>query len=131
MKGKARALMSGYKSLLLAVALALAASGPALARNFGQVSLKANETQTVSIFGAGGYQRVRVCNDATSASAVKVTIRPRDPQVLQPGLCTEDSGDQIEFVNQGSGQALVEYNPAPGSGMGFGMFGNGFRVFGD
>ena len=33
------------------------------------------------------------------------------------------TGDQIEFVNQGSGQALVEYNPAPGAG-GFGMFGN-------
>lgn len=123
--------MYAYKPLVLVAALTLALSGTALARNFGQVTLKANETQTVSIFGAGGYQRVRVCNDATSNSNVKVTIRPRDPQVLQPGLCTEDSGDQIEFVNQGSGQALVEYNPAPGEGMGFGMFDNGFRTFGD
>lgn len=111
--------------------MTLAASSPALARNFGQVALKPGETQTVSIFGAGGYQRVRVCNDVQSVGAVKVTIRPRDPRVLQPGLCTEDSGDQIEFVNQGSGQAVVEYDPAPGSGMGFGMFGNGFRAFGD
>jgi hypothetical protein len=123
--------MSAGKHLVLVGAITLVMAGPALARNFGQVTLKGNETQTVSIFGFGGYQRVRVCNDATSASAVKVTIRPRDPQVLQPGLCTEDSGDQIEFVNQGSGQAVVDYNPAPGEGMGFGMFGNGFRVFGD
>ena len=118
-------------AFLLVLSVALATSGPALARNFGSVTLKAGETQTVSIFGFGGYQRVRVCNDLQSVGNVKVTIRPRDSHVLQPGLCTEDSGDQIEFINQGSGQALVEYNPAPGSGSGFGMFGNGFRVFGD
>ena len=119
------------RAFLLVLSVALAASGPALARNFGSVTLKAGETQTVSIFGFGGYQRVRVCNDLQSVSNVKVTIRPRDAQVLRPGLCTEDSGDQIEFINQGSGQALVQYNPAPGSGSGFGMFGNGFQVFGD
>ena len=123
--------MSGLKTLFVVASLTLAVSNPGLARNFGQVTLKSGETQTVSIFGAGGYQRVRVCNDTQSISAVKVTIRPRDPKVLQPGLCTEDSGDQIEFVNQGSGQAVVEYDPAPGSGTGFGMFGNGFRVFGN
>ncbi len=124
-------MLSELKVFLLILTVALAASGPALARNFGSVSLKPGETQTVSIFGFGGYQRVRVCNDVQSVSNVKVTIRPRDARVLQPGLCTEDSGDQIEFINQGSGQALVEYNAAPGSGSGFGMFGNGFRVFGD
>jgi hypothetical protein len=119
------------KAFLLVLSVVLAAAAPALARNFGSIALKAGETQTVSIFGFGGYQRVRVCNDLQSVGNVKVTIRPRDSHVLQPGLCTEDSGDQIEFINQGSGQALVEYNPAPGSGSGFGMFGNGFRVFGD
>jgi hypothetical protein len=122
------------KVLLVASALTLVLASPALAgNNFGQVALKAGEAQTVSIFGFGGYQRVRVCNDATSVSNVKVTIRPRDPQVLRPGLCTEDAGDQIEFVNQGGGHALVSYNPAPGGGYGsgFGMFGNNFRVFGN
>ena len=122
------------KALLVASALTLVLASPALAgNNFGQVALKAGETQTVSIFGFGGYQSVRVCNDSTSVSNVKVTIRPRDPQVLQPGLCTQNTGDQIEFVNQGSGHALVSYNPAPGGGYGsgFGMFGNGFRVFGN
>jgi hypothetical protein len=126
--------MSGLKGFLLVLAMAFVASGPALAgNNFGQVALKAGETQAVSIFGFGGYQRVRVCNDATSVSNVKVTIRPRDPQVLQPGLCTENTGDQIEFVNQGGGRALVSYNPAPGGGYGsgFGMFGNNFRLFGN
>ena len=122
--------MTGLK-VLFAAALTLAVTSAAQARNFGQVSLKGGETQTVSIFGAGGYQRVRVCNDAQSVSNVKVTIRPRDPQLLQPGVCTEDSGDQIKFINQGTGQAVVYYNPAPGEGMGFGMFGNGFRIFGN
>jgi hypothetical protein len=115
--------MSGSKVFAVVMTLALAMASPASARNFGAITLKPGESQTVSIFGFGGYQRVRVCNDLQSVSAVKVTIRPRDARVLQPGLCTEDSGDQIEFVNQGSGQALVEYNPAPGAG-GFGMFGN-------
>jgi len=118
--------------LISSIAIALAVASPALVRNFGQVTLKGGEAQTVSIFGFGGYQSVRVCNDATSIANVKVTIRPRDPQLLQPGMCTENTGDQIEFVNQGSGQALVSYNPAPGNGYGngMGMFGNNFRVFG-
>jgi hypothetical protein len=119
------------KLLFVLAILAVALANPALARNFGQVTLKAGETQTVSIFGFGGYQSVRVCNDATSVANVKVTIRPRDPQLLQPGMCTQNTGDQIEFVNQGSGQALVSYNPAPGGGYGngMGMFGNNFRMF--
>ena len=117
----------GLSPLLLMAALASPAFS---ANNFGQVNLKAGETQTVSIFGFGGYQSVRVCNDATSSANVKVTIRPRDPQLLQPGMCTENTGDQIEFVNQGGGQALVSYNPAPGGGYGngMGMFGNNFRI---
>jgi len=103
------------------------------ANNFGQVTLNGGQTQTVSIFGFGGYQSVRVCNDATSIANVKVTIRPRDPQLLQPGMCTENTGDQIEFVNQGSGSALVNYYPAPGGGYGngMGMFGNNFRILGN
>ncbi len=119
------------KLLFVLAILAMALANPALARNFGQVTLKPGETQTVSIFGFGGYQSVRVCNDATSTANVKVTIRPRDPQLLQPGMCTQNTGDQIEFVNQGSGQALISYNPAPGGGYGngMGMFGNNFRMF--
>ena len=125
--------MTMHSSILMATVVAGAlAAGPALANNFGVVKLKGGETQTVSIFGFGGYQQVRVCNDATSLSNVKVTIRPRDPQLLQPGMCTENTGDQIEFANQGSGQAVVSYNPAPGGGYGkgMGMFGNNFRMFG-
>ena len=119
------------KLLFVLAILAMALANPALARNFGQVTLKPGETQTVSIFGFGGYQSVRVCNDATSTANVKVTIRPRDPQLLQPGMCTQNTGDQIEFVNQGSGPAMVSYNPAPGGGYGngMGMFGNNFRMF--
>src|SRR5690242_17413541 len=82
---------------LVAAVVGTLAAGPALGNNFGVVKLKGGETQTVSIFGFGGYQQVRVCNDATSISNVKVTIRPRDPQLLQPGMCTENTGDQIEF----------------------------------
>jgi len=120
------------KALLVASVAMFVPESPALAgNNFGQVTLKAGEARTVSIFGFGGYQSVRVCNDSTSVSSVKVTIRPRDPQILRPGLCTQSTGDQIEFVNQGSGHALVSYNPAPGGGYGsgFGMFGNNFRIF--
>lgn len=114
--------------LLVTAALASPAQS---ANNFGQLTLQGGETQTRSIFGFGGYQSVRVCNDATSTANVKVTIRPRDPQLLQPGMCTENTGDQIEFANQGSGPALMNYYPAPGGGYGngTGMFGNNFRVF--
>src|SRR5215813_5470154 len=95
---------SAMRALLGTLLLATALASPAVAaNNFGQVTLAGGQTQTVSIVGFGGYQSVRVCNDATSSANVKVTIRPRDPQLLQPGMCTENTGDQIEFVNQGSG----------------------------
>jgi hypothetical protein len=119
------------RSLLVPALAMMALASPALASNFGVVRLQGGETQTVSIFGPGGFSRVRVCNDATSVSNVKVTIRPRDPRLLQPGMCTVNTGDQIEFANQGSGQARVNFNPAPGAGYGSGrgMFGNNSRVF--
>ncbi len=110
------------KLILLAIVFALVLSGPGLAYSFGSVTLKPGEKRNVSIFGFGGYQRVRVCNDLQSASTVTVTIRPREPRVLQPGRCTEDSGDEIEFQNQETGEAMVSYYPV--SSGGFGMFGN-------
>ena len=58
--------MTARRKLLFVLAMGVALANPASRAILGQVTLKAGETQTVSIFGFGGYQSVRVCNDVTS-----------------------------------------------------------------
>ena len=49
--------------------------------------------------------------------AVSGAFYPAEPHALAALIHKYvPPGDQIEFVNQGSGQALVSYNPAPGGG---------------
>jgi hypothetical protein len=80
---------------------------PAVAEDFGIVTLKPDQTTTVQLTGSIGD--VRVCNDATSASTITATIQPRDPMVLRPGECDQNRGWAIELHNIGVELAKVVY----------------------
>ncbi len=106
-------------------------SGQAVGANFGTLTLKASEIQTVDI-GATG-RNMRVCNDFFSSGPVVVTIggnlppdrrdpeKPRRPVVvtiggnlphdLSPGVCAEDIGDRLTVQSHASGLATVEFRP--------------------
>ena len=114
--------MIRLNTAIVAVALLIATAGPAAAAQFGSVTLKPGESQKISLFGGSGYKRFRVCNNAESVSSVSVTIQPRDPRVLQPSLCTEDNGYELDLENQGSGPATITFYPV--SQGGFGMMGD-------
>ncbi len=102
-------------ALLLGLAAAACnAPAPAQTQNFGTATLKPGESRTIPIRGFHGYVPVRVCNDYNSQSNVSVTVRPRDPHLLMPGQCAEDTGDQIEMLNKGGGPAAVSWQPPPG-----------------
>ena len=103
-------------ALLAAALAALIAAGPASAQtqNFGSVVLQSGESRTIAIRGFHGYVPVRVCNDFDSKANVSVTVRPRDPHLLMPGQCAEDTGDQIQMLNKGGGAAAVTWKPPPG-----------------
>jgi hypothetical protein len=102
------------RTMLLA-ALAAAFARPASAQEFDRFTLGPGEARTVEI--GANYVDLRVCNDATSASAVLATIEPRQPELLQPGECTEDRGGGIEFRNRGNGPANVSYRRIFGTDM--------------
>ena len=93
----------------------LLAPAPAVAQNFGNVTLRPGETRKISIMGFQGYVPVRLCNDLTSNATITAIIHPRDPRNLTPGECTEDSGYEIEVTNRGTGQAMVVWQPPAGS----------------
>ena len=95
-----------------------ATAGAALAAGFGSVTLQPGESRTVPLTGFAGYQQVRVCNDADSIASVSAAIHPRDPRLLQPGLCTEDSGDALDLQNRGAGPATIVFKSLCGSADG-------------
>jgi hypothetical protein len=102
----------------VALILAIATTGPASAAGFGSVTLQSGESRDVPLTGFGGYQQVRVCNDAESISSVSVAIRPRDQHLLQPGLCTENSGDALDLQNRGAGPATIVFKSLCGAADG-------------
>jgi len=109
-------LLARLNAACCAIALgALVAAGSAGAQNFGNVTLKPGQTAKASIMGLHGYVQVRLCNDFTSTATIAATIHPRDTRTLAPGECTEDTGDGIEVTNRGPGQAMVIWQPPPGS----------------
>ena len=114
--------MPAMKAILMVSAILAASMDLCLAAQFGSIALKAGETQNISLFGAGGYRRIRVCNNAESTANVSVTIQPRDPRVLQPRLCTEDTGYELDLKNLGTGPATITFYPV--SQGGFGMMGD-------
>jgi hypothetical protein len=82
-------------------------SGQAIGANFGALTLKAGETQTVDI-GATS-RNMRVCNDFFSSGQIVVTVGGNIPHYLSPGVCAEDIGDRVTFQSQASGPATVEF----------------------
>ena len=82
-------------------------SSQAVAANFGSVTLKAGETQTVDI-GATGRD-MRVCNDFFSSGPIVVTIGGNVPHDLSPGLCAEDIGGRMMIQSHASGVATVDF----------------------
>ena len=104
-------------AILLTLSCAILA-GQASAASFGSLTLEPGESRNVPLSGFGGYQQVRVCNDAGSTADVSVAIRPRDPRLLQPGLCMENSGDQLELKNQGAGSATIVFKSLCGGADG-------------
>jgi hypothetical protein len=82
-------------------------SGQAIGADFGTLTLKAGETQTVDI-GATGRD-MRVCNDFFSSGPIIVTIGGNAPHDLSPGLCAEDAGDRMTIQSHAGGLATVEF----------------------
>jgi hypothetical protein len=78
-----------------------------MGRNFGTLTLKASEIQTVDI-GATG-RNMRVCNDFFSSGPVVVTIGGNLPHDLSPGVCAEDIGDRVTVQSQADGLATVDF----------------------
>ncbi len=105
---------ASWKAVLSATIAATLAAAPAVAQNFGSVTLKPGETRKIPIMGFHGYVPVRLCNDFTSSATITAVIHPRDPRTLTPGECTEDTGDEIEVTNRGGGEAMVVWKPPPG-----------------
>src|SRR5258707_14321826 len=81
-------------------------SGQAAGANFGIVTLKHGETQTVDISATG--RNTRVCNDFFSSGPVVVTISDNAPHNLSPGEYAEDFGELIMVLNRASGLRTVK-----------------------
>lgn len=103
--------MNPLKTALLAATLAIAAAYPAIAIDFGSIPLQPGVAVTVSLYGVGGYQWVRVCNNAESMADVAVIIQPRERRVLEPGLCTQQEGYELDLRNMGTGTATITFYP--------------------
>ena len=103
--------MNPLKAALLAAILAVSSACPAFAIDFGSIPLQPGVAVTVSLYGVGGYQWVRVCNNAESSADVAVIIQPRERRVLQPGLCTQQEGYELDVRNLGNGPATITFYP--------------------
>jgi len=82
-------------------------SGQAAGANFGIVTLKPGETQTVDISATG--RNTRVCNDFFSSGPIVVTISDNAPHNLSPGECAEDFGERMMIQSRASGLSTVKF----------------------
>jgi hypothetical protein len=89
---------------VLGVGLIAGQAGPSA--NFGSLTLKAGETQTVDM--STSARTMRVCNDSFSSGAVIATIGAA-PHDLSPGACAEEIGDRMKVQSHASGLATVEF----------------------
>jgi hypothetical protein len=83
--------------------------------NFGSLTLKAGQTETVDM--STSARTMRVCNDSFSSGAVIATIGAAAPHDLSPGACAEEIGDRMTIQSKGSGLATVGFrslSDAPG-----------------
>jgi len=92
-------------------------SGQVFGANFGIVTLKAGESQTVDI--STSARIMRVCNDVFSSGPIVASIDDHFPHDLLPGLCAEDYGDRMTIQSHASGIATVEFRShSDGNGRG-------------
>jgi hypothetical protein len=82
-------------------------SGEAAGANFGIVTLKPGDAQTVDISATG--RNTRVCNDFFSSGPVVVTISDNAPHNLSPGECAEDFGERMMIQSRASGFTTVKF----------------------
>ena len=98
------------KSLTLGAIILIGAgliSGQADGANFGIVTLKPGETQTVDISATG--RNTRVCNDFFSSRPIVVTIGDNVPYDLSPGECAEDFGERMMMQSHAIGLTTVDF----------------------
>ena|SRR5690242_11589068 len=92
-------------------------SGQALCANFGTVTLRSGERQTVDI--STSARIMRVCNDFFSSGPIVARVDDHFPRDLSPGLCAEDSGDRMTIQSHASGIVTVEFRShSDGNGRG-------------
>src|ERR1700754_4251524 len=96
--------------MVIIIAAALSAwqgAGPDSASPSGAFSLAAGESRTLQI--AATYRPVRLCNDFGSPGPVRAWIGHHLPHFVPPGVCAEDTGDQILLRNESSGTVNGTY----------------------
>jgi hypothetical protein len=92
----------------------------AIGADFGTITLKAGEAQTVDL--ATTARNMRVCNDFFSSGPIVATIGNNIPHDLSPGRCAEDYGERMTIQNHASSLATVDFRPlndGPGHGQMF------------
>jgi hypothetical protein len=94
-------------SAIAILGVGLMAGEAGAAANFGSVTLKAGETQTVDM--STSARTMRVCNDSFSSGTVVATIGGAAPHDLSPGVCAEEIGDRMTIQSKASGLATVEF----------------------
>jgi hypothetical protein len=92
-------------------------SAQAAGADFGTLTLKSGETQTVEI--ATTARHMRVCNDFFSSGPIVAAIDGNIPHDLMPGLCAEDIGARMTVQSHANGLATVDFRPlSDGNGRG-------------
>jgi hypothetical protein len=102
------------RRLIIIAATTLAAcqgAGSDSASPSGSFTLAPGETRTLQI--GSTYRPVRVCNDVASSGRVKAWIGQHLPHDMPPGVCAEDTGDQIVLRNESGGAANGIYRTLP------------------
>jgi len=94
-------------SAITILGVGLIAGQAGASANFGSLTLKAGETQTVDM--STSARTMRVCNDSFSTGAVIATIGGAAPHDLSPGVCAEEIGDRMTIQSHASGLATVEF----------------------
>ena len=95
--------------LLTTIALGACTSGSSTAPSGSSGIQTLAPGEATQVWVGPTYRAINVCNDTTSKGTVTVTIDARGSDVLEPGLCTENTGSSINLVNDRGGPALIIY----------------------
>jgi hypothetical protein len=94
-----------------AMLAACQSTGSDTASPSGSFALAPGETRTLRI--GSTYRPVRVCNDVGSSGRVKAWIGQHLPHDMPPGVCAEDTGNQIVLSNESGGAVNGIYRTLP------------------